>query len=118
MKIVILKKQDFVTLVRGYRKALYMVDFLTYLVDGGAVNDSYYNLKSASEVFGITSVEIMRAYSNNCLRGYNSKGNLMFLASDIIELKCQLYKLELDKILKQIVRDGSTLQNMAENKNG
>lgn len=108
MKVVVLTKREFSNLVCSYRRALYITQFLSYVVEKHPVRDQYFNIEEACEVFEITHRRLKRAYANGEIEAVSSDETLMFSASDVIDLKCKLAKRGLDRLLRKIVQDRST----------
>lgn len=115
MEIVILEKNFFSKLVENYRKSLHIVEFMTYLSDYPLVMGSHLTMTETCKAFNITRTILREASKKKLIRKYQFNNKVYYKASDIIDLKCLIYKLEFEPILNKFTNDDSVLTESVKN---
>ncbi len=113
MKIVILEKREFASLVNKQRKALLLVEFLSAITERSRPMEMYFTLDETCKLFKISQEDFEQGIADNRVHGYISEGTAFYKAVDIINLKCAIERAKFNKILNNIVQDESILKDGA-----
>ncbi len=114
MKIVILHKQDFIELVMSYKRSLLIVNLLTFLMRRTKIKEYYLSIDEATANFQLPRSVLNRAFNNDDILGFNRDGHLVFKASDVLQLKCDIERAELIEQIKSIEQETSVLNDCAK----